>query len=67
MHPCPICNADPSRREQLHGGMELCNGCGFAIRLDAQGQLTEYATTSKSHPFGIWVPEPRPRRVRRSR
>lgn len=61
--PCPICQTPASQREQLKDGMELCNGCGFAIRLDDDGRLTEFATTSKSHPKGIWE-EPGPRSLR---
>lgn len=53
-YPCPICGADPRRREQLRGGSELCTGCGYAIRLDEHGALVEWATTNKSHPRGVW-------------
>jgi len=38
----------------MKGGRELCNGCGFMLRFDDQGELVEYATTSKSHPAGVW-------------
>jgi hypothetical protein len=51
---CPICQAPPDRREQLRGGAELCNGCGFALRFNERGELVEWATTNKSHPRGVW-------------
>lgn len=49
-HPCPICGATPARREQLPGDFELCTRCGFAIRVDENGELVAWATTNQSHP-----------------
>lgn len=49
---CPICDAPPSRREEMTGGRELCNCCGFMLRFDERHELVEYATTSK-HPPGL--------------
>lgn len=53
--PCPICSAPPQRREHLAGGFELCTRCGFAIRLNARGELVGWATTNQSHPRGVWA------------
>ena len=53
--PCPICEAPDDRREHLVDGFELCGDCGFAIRLNAEGDLIAWATTNKSHPRGIYA------------
>lgn len=61
--PCPICAAPASRRERLRDGGELCNACGFAIRLNERGELVEWSTTNKSHPRGVWRTEAITRKV----
>jgi hypothetical protein len=53
--PCPICDAPQSKREQLAGGNELCNRCGYAIQLNEKGELVGWSTTNKSHPRGIFA------------
>jgi len=47
--PCPICDAPPQQREHVRGA-ELCNGCGFAIRLNERGELVYFAATNKNFP-----------------
>lgn len=53
---CPICDAPGHLREQRRSGAALCNGCGYAVRVDERGDVVEWSTTNKSHPRGIWQP-----------
>ncbi len=41
----------------MGAGWRFCGTMKFAFRVDAQGQVIEFATTNKSHPHGAMVDE----------
>lgn len=52
MVTCPFCETNCSR-EHLSEGFILCGRLKFAYRVDADGHVIEWCTTSKSHPAGF--------------
>jgi hypothetical protein len=51
---CPLCDSN-CVREHLSEGWMLCARLKLAYKVDAQGDVAAWATTSKSHPKGIWT------------
>jgi hypothetical protein len=49
---CALCDTT-GQLEQLRDGWRVCGRCGLAYRVDEQGVVIEWATTSKSHPRGV--------------
>lgn len=50
---CPLCETR-CHREGLDEGWILCGRLKLAYKVDAHGGIAAWATTSKSHPKGIW-------------
>jgi len=50
---CPVCDR-PAPIERLSDGW-ICGYCGYAFTVDDDGHVTDWSTTSKSHPKGIWT------------